>query len=79
VQRDSCKECISWGNLSRVHSPKAQEKERPKNTGKTKVAGLQEESNAETFDTLEIFQGEGRSGSSGGSYNYHRIGARRKI
>jgi hypothetical protein len=79
AQSDSCKECRSRGNLSRFHSPETQEEERPKNAGETKVAGSQEEAKAETFDTSEIFQGEGRSRSSGGSYNYRRIGAGRKI
>jgi hypothetical protein len=79
AQSDRCKECRSRGNLSRFHSPEAQEEECPKNAGETKVVGSQEESKAETFDTSEIFQGEGRSGSSGGSYSYRRISAGRKI
>jgi hypothetical protein len=44
-----------------------------------KVTGFAMEAEAETLWSEKIFQGEGRSGSSGGSYNYHRISVERKI
>jgi hypothetical protein len=59
----------SRGNPSRFHSPEAQEGKHLQECGRDQGYRVRRETKAKTFDTLEIFQGGGRSESSGGSYS----------